>query len=255
MKDKCEIDQIFELLDEWRLLPAYQLERRADIFFAIYLKEIIESHCGYSIKHIIPEFPIHIGTLHSEIPKFPDSVGTKLNTKRNQSFKMDYLVECEEKVLFIELKTDISSKRDKQDDYLAAAKEVKIPKLIDGLIAISQVSTSKIKYARLMKKVSDMGWLKIKKKEESWENLSKDKEIEIIYIQPSPKKPKEVKDKCDEVKCIYFKTIAKLLEKKDSELAKRFAESLEKWETSPNENNPTDKNLNSFQFSTSNKKA
>ena len=85
--------------------------------------------------------------------------------------------------------------------------------------------------ARLIEKIAELeAQQKMLEKEQlDIEERKKDKEIEIIYIQPSPKKPKEVKDKCDEVKCIYFKTIAKLLEKKDSELAKRFAESY--WDT------------------------
>jgi len=37
------IDNLFNLLDDWRTLPAYQLERRADIFFALYLDKILES--------------------------------------------------------------------------------------------------------------------------------------------------------------------------------------------------------------------
>lgn len=30
------VERAFELLDRWRHLPAYQLERRADIFFALF---------------------------------------------------------------------------------------------------------------------------------------------------------------------------------------------------------------------------
>jgi len=41
MTTETLIDELFDKLDEWRSLPAYQLERRADIFFAIYLKDII----------------------------------------------------------------------------------------------------------------------------------------------------------------------------------------------------------------------
>ena len=36
------LNKLFETLDDWRNLPAYQLERRADVFFAIYLDEIIK---------------------------------------------------------------------------------------------------------------------------------------------------------------------------------------------------------------------
>ena len=37
-----KIEKIFSNLDIWRKLPKYQLERRLDIFFTIYLKEIVE---------------------------------------------------------------------------------------------------------------------------------------------------------------------------------------------------------------------
>jgi hypothetical protein len=37
------ISKLFHLLDNWRNLPSYQLERRADIFFALYLDKIIKS--------------------------------------------------------------------------------------------------------------------------------------------------------------------------------------------------------------------
>jgi len=33
------INELFDLLDDWRNLPSYQLERRADIFFAIHLEK------------------------------------------------------------------------------------------------------------------------------------------------------------------------------------------------------------------------
>ena len=36
------VQQVFSLLDRWRHLPNYQLERRADIFFAVYLPKILE---------------------------------------------------------------------------------------------------------------------------------------------------------------------------------------------------------------------
>ena len=33
--------QLFDRLDEWRDFPNYQLERRADIFFSLYLVEAL----------------------------------------------------------------------------------------------------------------------------------------------------------------------------------------------------------------------
>ena len=50
---------LFDLLDQWRHFPAYQLERRADIFFALYLPGIVEHVLGVPVDpRVIPEFPI-----------------------------------------------------------------------------------------------------------------------------------------------------------------------------------------------------
>ncbi len=59
-----KISVAFDNLDQWRHLPNYQLERRADIFFSLYLKEVIEEK--YHVKlhnQIIPEFPVRVGTI------------------------------------------------------------------------------------------------------------------------------------------------------------------------------------------------
>lgn len=47
-----KIEEIFDWLDRWRQLPAYQLERRADIFFALYLPEIIAYKFALTAKNI-----------------------------------------------------------------------------------------------------------------------------------------------------------------------------------------------------------
>ena len=38
-----KINQLFNNLDTWRHLPNYQLERRADIFFSLYLAEVLQA--------------------------------------------------------------------------------------------------------------------------------------------------------------------------------------------------------------------
>ncbi|NDP20943.1 MAG: hypothetical protein GZ091_07680 [Paludibacter sp.] len=58
MTKELLIDQLFDRLDDWRNLPAYQLERRSDIFFSLYLKDIIQSYYQQKVEHIIPEFPV-----------------------------------------------------------------------------------------------------------------------------------------------------------------------------------------------------
>lgn len=62
------ITDIFDKMDRWRNLPNYQLERRADIFFAIYLKTVLEAKYSVQLKEqIIPEFPVHIATIYPHI--------------------------------------------------------------------------------------------------------------------------------------------------------------------------------------------
>ena len=56
------IDRLFDRMDRWRHLPSYQLERRADLFFSLYLPEVLQkrfsayaeaeinSYCNYSMR-------------------------------------------------------------------------------------------------------------------------------------------------------------------------------------------------------------
>ncbi|HPD48392.1 MAG TPA: hypothetical protein P5279_17685 [Anaerohalosphaeraceae bacterium] len=63
------ISQLFDRMDAWRHLPNYQLERRADLFFSLYLPSVLESKFGVPVSPIvIPEFPVRIGTIYPNIP-------------------------------------------------------------------------------------------------------------------------------------------------------------------------------------------
>ena len=41
-----KLEELFARLDDWRHLPAYQLERRADIFFSLYLPDVLARRVG-----------------------------------------------------------------------------------------------------------------------------------------------------------------------------------------------------------------
>lgn len=93
-------EQLFVNLDNWRHLPAYQLERRADILFSIYLPSFLEHRFKQQVQIVIPEFPIHIGTIYQK--------------EINKSFKIDYVVKMHgNQVVFIELKTEMASRNEK----------------------------------------------------------------------------------------------------------------------------------------------
>jgi len=87
------ITEIFKLLNNWRGFPAYQLERRADIFFAYYLPQIFTmdglSNTAITHDQIIPEFPL------------------KIDEISNRSNKVDYAVFCKDMLYLVELKTNM----------------------------------------------------------------------------------------------------------------------------------------------------
>lgn len=209
------INKLFSLLDEWRLLPAYQLERRVDIFFALYLPEIIQRRFKTDIDRIIPEFPIYKGQIENN--------GNEKH--KNFSFKIDYIAISEKSniVYFIELKTDDRSRNKRQDKNLENAKVCGIYNLVDAIIGIREKTSSKKKYQNLLSLLAKAGWVNKK----SQENTSHNYNIEIVYIQPNNLA------KGDET-IISFSEIIDFLTSYDDALTKRFIESLEKWKTNPN---------------------
>ena len=77
------IDRVFDTLEEWRRLPSYQLERRADIFFAMFLTDALEKHIKTELERfVIPELPLRKGTLRTN----------KGSNDLNRSVKLDYVV-------------------------------------------------------------------------------------------------------------------------------------------------------------------
>jgi len=201
------INAIFDNMDVWRNLPAYQLERRADIFFSIYLPEILSYKFGAKIEGVIPEFPIRVGTIHHAIDI-------------NKSFKVDYLAKAGDKIILVELKTDEGSRRDKQDWYLERAKEVGLAELLDGVRKIYKATNSKKKYEYLLGLLQDFGFIILDEKG-TFEIAQADYSIQIVYIQPNNP------DKQDNV--ITFQEISEMIESHGDELSLRFSKSLLKW--------------------------
>lgn len=106
MKTKERIDQLFYNLGIWKQLPKYQAERRLDVFFGLYMEDILKE-CRSNLFAeedqliLVPEFPL------------------QKNKSNNECTNIDYLVfnvtkKC---VHAIELKTDTHSVNDDQIDY------------------------------------------------------------------------------------------------------------------------------------------
>lgn len=206
------INAIFDNMDRWRNLPAYQLERRADIFFSIYLPEILSYKLGVKVEGIIPEFPVRVGTID--------------DNSSNQSFKVDYLIKASDKIILVELKTDQGSRRDEQDEYLKEAQGKKLAILLDGVLQIYKATKSKKKYEYLLGLLQDLGFIIINEAgtfEITQAIAPTDDDIQIVYIQPNNPDP----DKQDVV--ITFQEVSEIIEKHGDELSLRFSESLLKW--------------------------
>ena len=196
------IDQLFNLLDRWRHLPAYQLERRADILFALYLPAFLSDHLGAVIRsEMIPEFPVRMGTI------FP---GT-FQQNQNLSCKIDYVALAEDgtKIWFVELKTDAQSRRERQDDYLSAAQSIGMPALIEGVckLFLKTTARTKSKYYHLLVLLESMNLLTLPSGfhagvNTNWrcaaEQMSavrisqQSPAISIVYLQPVASEPGEI---------------------------------------------------------------
>ena len=178
-----DIADVFGLLDKWRHLPAYQLERRADIFFALYLPEVLGKHFGISINPVlIPEFPIK-------------------NDDSNKSSKVDYLAIQEpsdgrDRAFLVELKTDMASRRSDQDEVLERAMNKGMKKLLKGILSICAATNEERKYAHLLKLLSRVGLISypddekmefkdvLREIKKEVDNKSTWPCLEIVYVQP-----------------------------------------------------------------------
>ena len=203
------INDIFDNLDDWRHLPAYQLERRADVFFSLYLPELLEARYGFEIEGLVPEFPLRIGTI---TPR----------ADTNRSVKVDYLAKARghKTVVLVELKTDDRSRRSKQDWYLERAEEVGLAALLRGLEQIVGATAHKGKYRYLLQRLEDLGLVVL---ESDGETLVVEApyDVRVVYLQPN--EGDEGKD------VIYFHEAAEIIERHGDGLSRRFAVSLREW--------------------------
>ena len=203
------IETVFDTLDEWRHLPKYQLERRADIFFALFLTDVLEKHCSTKFERlVIPEFPLRHGTLETN----------KGRIGPNQSVNVDYAAFSKDynKVFFIELKTEMDSRTDKQDSYLKKAAELEFKTLVEGVCLIrkhaKQPKKHAKKYERLLELLSEVPVDAVEHKPQ------------IVYIQPDCAE----KNHQDHQNYICFDEFAEVVARR-GEIGERFAQSLKCW--------------------------
>jgi len=233
-----DIAEIFRLLNDWRGLPNYQLERRADILFALYLPVIIEKRFNKIITHdnIVPEFPLkHIKTL-------------KIGKRSIQPNYVDYVVFCDDALYLIELKTDLKSLKPKQNKFLLDAKKLSLFELANDITELGAASSEKRKYMHLAKRLAKALWKSYKVKidfdtetcnttKQDFVTLAKavaaiempNIKKEVVYILPNrvSDKTKELEKQCNVI--ITFSEIAGWL----NECDKHFSTALIEWSEEP----------------------
>ena len=206
------IDNVFDKLDEWRRLPSYQLERRADIYFAMFLTTVLEKSLGTEFEClVIPEFPLRLGTLWPDMEK---------TNNRNRSVKVDYVAFSKDYggVFFVELKTSMKSRDPDQDSNLKRAACMEFKDFLEGIHRITETdyirkhSDKRKKYDCLLKMLSDVP-----------ENTSGARP-KIVYVQPTC----DGKNHQDDATCITFEDFAAEVDGQGC-IGNRFAQSLRRW--------------------------
>lgn len=209
---------LFRNLDEWRHLPDYQLERRVDIFFTIFLIDFLKTKFPNEIfqDRIIPEFPIK-----------------KKDDKSNRTVKIDYLVASNSKVYFIELKTDPKSFDLRQYHNMKNAQDNKegFLKVLGDLDEVYKATNAKNKYLHLYSHLEILGYQKPY-------DTAKEKAIEIIYIAPDSE---TIREQVDENVYIFdFIEIAEYLDHRQDESMKLFSKYLKDWTVEAGNKRPSD---------------
>ena len=231
IEEECKVDSMFKILrklDDWRHLPAYQLERRVDIFFGLLLPEFFESAFGMADVTVIPEFPLRKGNLVRK--------RNSADTKDNRSVKVDFAVfgnkSKERHMYLVELKTDMESLDFDQLYNMVRAKKLCEPfqSLIDGVKQVAKASHSKQKYDYLIRRLIEIDCLQGPTPCEGRVDLDKVEfnkqlgtgKVGLVLVSPKvpvPKEPqKSEKEKIlDEFCCISFDKFAKYLERRNRE--------------------------------------
>jgi hypothetical protein len=148
------LQSYFRRLDRWRHLPAYRLEPRVDALLSLYLRGILEERTGQALDEtILPELPLRLGTLWGGDTERP-----------NLAYHVDFALFARDRsiVYLVEVKTDLGSRREEQDDYLRQAAALDFREIVDGILQISvATSSSNIqKYVHLLAALERLGFVR-----------------------------------------------------------------------------------------------
>jgi len=171
------VQSYFSLLRDWKRLPAYRAEPRVDSIVGFALPEILLHNRNERVTLVIPELPLRIGSVQ------PLHEGKSFS---NKSYKVDFFVMTEGgKNYLVEFKTDSGSRREKQDDYLEAARDVGLGAVVEGILKLYQATTYKKKYRYLLAKLQKAGLISGGDPEHT-ASVTRDR-LDVLYVQPHAK--------------------------------------------------------------------
>ena len=235
------MNDFFQRLDKWRHFPAFPLEARSEVFFALFLPTVLEHHFNVGIKpQIIPQFPLK-----------QESEGEEEDF--NLSDKVDFFALSKDgkRSFFIELKTDVRSRRGDQDKYLESALGKCMHSILLDLKEISKSRNDKHarqKYFHMLHALSELGLVILPSDivETMYADNSRgvydliedicilrSPSLEVVYVQPYQHKD----DKPDKHQYIYFDEFADIVESQ-GDMGGLFAGYLRKWIEDPAKSPP-----------------
>ena len=245
------LERVFQNLTLWRNLPKYQLERRADIFFSLYLKEILEANLngGDKLSEIlIPEFPL------KKVINQNDNGALSINIDKHHTVNVDYVMFSRnlQTIYLIEFKTDMGSHRPDQFKYLIKAKnkiqDKGLEEIVKELWSVFKATNDKQKYFHFFKHLEDLGIITLPeqiktilysgRKQGISEAINKyadnllcrsTNQAIIVFIQPEPFSTMSKAELPKDTICITFSDICKVLSEIKSPFARMFARYVKAW--------------------------
>ena len=171
------VQSYFSVLRDWKRLPAYRAEPRVDSIVGFALPEVLLHNRNERVTLVIPELPLRIGSVQ------PQHEGKSFS---NKSYKVDFFVMTEGgKNYLVEFKTDSGSRREKQDDYLDAARKVGLGAVVEGILKLYQATTYKKKYRYLLTKLEEAGL--VSNSIAGYAACIADHGLHVLYVQPHAK--------------------------------------------------------------------
>jgi hypothetical protein len=171
------VQSYFSVLRDWKRLPAYRAEPRVDSIVGFALPEILLHNRNERVTLVIPELPLRIGSVQ------PQHEGKSFS---NKSYKVDFFVMTESgKNYLVEFKTDSGSRREKQDDYLHAARTEGLGAVVEGILKLYQATTYKKKYRYLLAELEEAGL--VSSESAGYAASVADDRLHVLYVQPHAK--------------------------------------------------------------------